>query len=161
AVRTRALHQGGLSVGIPSGYLAFEHIAARDALVTQWRGQGPVDLPGRYRGQRRCGTLTLCIAECSLPRSEPGADAKDRGAALAHILLTDCHRPQQAHDVPTGYERDSDGTDVLLAGVLTGALVVLAGLSRAIPASATVAWVAVPSYGPATQSSGVVRILKD
>ena len=63
AVRTRALHQGGLSIGIPSGYLAFEHIAALDALVTQWRGQGPVDLPGRYRGQRRCGTLTLYVAE--------------------------------------------------------------------------------------------------
>lgn len=63
AVRTRALHQGGLSVGIPSGYLAFEHIAALDALLTQWRGQGPVDLPGRYRGRRRCGTLTLYVAE--------------------------------------------------------------------------------------------------
>lgn len=59
AIRTRALHLACLSLGVPSGALARVHIAALDELLTNWHGQGPVDLPGGHRGRRQYGTLNL------------------------------------------------------------------------------------------------------
>ncbi len=49
----------------------------------------------------------------------------------------------------------------LLVGVLTGAYVFMADLSRAMQIALDVEFMAVSSYGLATQTSGVVRILKD
>jgi len=51
--------------------------------------------------------------------------------------------------------------DVLLVGVLKGAVMFMADLSRAMQIPVTMDWMAVSSYGSGTQSSGVVRILKD
>ena len=51
--------------------------------------------------------------------------------------------------------------DVLLVGVLKGAVMFMADLSREMQISVTMDWMAVSSYGSGTQSSGVVRILKD
>lgn len=59
AVRTRALQRACLDIGVPSGALARVHITALDELVTNWHGQGPVDLPGGHRGRRQYGTLNL------------------------------------------------------------------------------------------------------
>jgi hypoxanthine phosphoribosyltransferase len=53
------------------------------------------------------------------------------------------------------------GKEVLLVGVLKGAVMFMADLSRAMQISVTMDWMAVSSYGSGTQSSGVVRILKD
>ncbi|HLS04150.1 MAG TPA: hypoxanthine phosphoribosyltransferase, partial [Actinomycetales bacterium] len=58
-------------------------------------------------------------------------------------------------------DRDYAGKDVLLVGVLKGAVMIMADLSRAMRSKATMDWMAVSSYGSGTQSSGVVRILKD
>jgi hypoxanthine phosphoribosyltransferase len=58
-------------------------------------------------------------------------------------------------------ERDYAGKDVLLIGVLKGAVMVMADLSRELRIPVTMDWMAVSSYGSGTQSSGVVRILKD
>jgi hypoxanthine phosphoribosyltransferase len=49
----------------------------------------------------------------------------------------------------------------LLVGVLKGAVMVMADLSRALAHPAEMDWMAVSSYGSGTKSSGVVRILKD
>jgi len=49
----------------------------------------------------------------------------------------------------------------LLVGVLNGAIMVMADLSRAMRVHCEMDWMAVSSYGSGTQSSGVVRILKD
>jgi hypoxanthine phosphoribosyltransferase len=54
-----------------------------------------------------------------------------------------------------------EGKDLLLVGVLKGAVMVMADLMRALPITAPVDWMAVSSYGSGTKSSGVVRILKD
>jgi hypoxanthine phosphoribosyltransferase len=51
--------------------------------------------------------------------------------------------------------------DVLLVGVLKGAVPFMADLSRAMQIATTQDWMAVSSYGSGTVSSGVVRILKD
>ena len=57
--------------------------------------------------------------------------------------------------------RDYAGTSLLLVGVLKGAFVVMADLSRYIRLPLEFDFMAVSSYGAATKTSGVVRILKD
>src|SRR5699024_4958104 len=83
------------------------------------------------------------------------------GADLDHILLSEEQIQQRVKELATEIDRDYEGKDILLVGVLKGAVMVMADLSRAIHASATMDWMAVSSYGSGTQSSGVVRILKD
>ena len=56
---------------------------------------------------------------------------------------------------------DYRGRDLLLVGVLKGAVMVMADLSRAMETHVEMDWMAVSSYGSGTKSSGVVRILKD
>jgi hypoxanthine phosphoribosyltransferase len=56
---------------------------------------------------------------------------------------------------------DYAGHEVLLVGVLKGALLVMADLARHLTISCSLDFMAVSSYGAATSSSGVVRILKD
>nr|WP_242681386.1 hypoxanthine phosphoribosyltransferase [Tessaracoccus sp. SD287] len=58
-------------------------------------------------------------------------------------------------------DRDYAGKELLLVGVLNGAIMVMADLSRAMSSHCTMDWMAISSYGSGTQSSGVVRILKD
>src|SRR6201991_3373791 len=57
--------------------------------------------------------------------------------------------------------RDYEGKDLLLIGVLKGAVFFLSDLMRHIEVPCEVDFMAVASYGSSTQSSGVVRILKD
>lgn len=56
ALRTRVLHAWALECGAPGTDLAFTHIEALEALVTAWRGQGPVHLPGGIRVARSGGS---------------------------------------------------------------------------------------------------------
>ena len=53
------------------------------------------------------------------------------------------------------------GSDLLLIGVLKGAVMFMTDLARALPMPVQLEFMAVSSYGSATSSSGVVRILKD
>ncbi|WP_111832475.1 tRNA lysidine(34) synthetase TilS [Actinomadura madurae] len=57
AVRTRVLRMAAVKAGSPPGTLAAVHVDAMDRLVTAWRGQRHVDLPGRLRAVRRYGKL--------------------------------------------------------------------------------------------------------
>ncbi|MDS1270260.1 tRNA lysidine(34) synthetase TilS [Lipingzhangella sp. LS1_29] len=57
AVRTRVLRQLAVAAGVPEGALGAVHIHALDRLVTHYRGQSHVDLPGRVCGRRRHGCL--------------------------------------------------------------------------------------------------------
>ncbi|HEY1486036.1 MAG TPA: tRNA lysidine(34) synthetase TilS [Micromonosporaceae bacterium] len=58
AVRTRILRLFALDLGTPGGALSSAHIAAMDALVMAWRGQGGVSLPGGFVVARQAGRLT-------------------------------------------------------------------------------------------------------
>jgi hypoxanthine phosphoribosyltransferase len=58
-------------------------------------------------------------------------------------------------------EKDYEGKDLLLVGVLKGAVMAVADFSRALQRHIDMDWMAVSSYGSGTKSSGVVRILKD
>lgn len=57
AVRTRLLRSAAIAAGCPAGALGARHIGEMDALVTAWRGQRWIDLPGGVRCQRQCGRL--------------------------------------------------------------------------------------------------------
>ena len=64
-------------------------------------------------------------------------------------------------DMGAAITRDYRGKDLLLVAVLKGAFMVMADLSRHIEIPLEMDFMAVSSYGDATKSSGVVRILKD
>ncbi|MEV0721262.1 tRNA lysidine(34) synthetase TilS [Micromonospora purpureochromogenes] len=57
AVRTRVLHAWARELGASGAALSHRHVAALDALVTDWRGQGATHLPGGLRVARRAGRL--------------------------------------------------------------------------------------------------------
>jgi len=58
-------------------------------------------------------------------------------------------------------DADYAGRELLLVGVLRGAVMIMADLARALHLPVEMDWMAVSSYGSGTKSSGVVRILKD
>ena len=57
--------------------------------------------------------------------------------------------------------KDYDGKEVLLVGVLKGAVMFMSDFARALPLPVQLEFMAVSSYGSSTSSSGIVRILKD
>jgi tRNA(Ile)-lysidine synthase len=59
AVRTRVLRSAALRAGCPAGALTAAHVARVDELVTDWRGQRGVDLPGGLRAVRKAGELSF------------------------------------------------------------------------------------------------------
>jgi hypoxanthine phosphoribosyltransferase len=67
AVRSRVLRTAALQAGCPPTDLTAAHVAAIDALVTAWKGQGPLSLPGGVTARRVDGTITL-----SAPTDAPG-----------------------------------------------------------------------------------------
>jgi hypoxanthine phosphoribosyltransferase len=80
---------------------------------------------------------------------------------IEQVLIT--HEEIQSKIAELGRQitRDYQGRDLLLVGVLKGAFVFMADLSRHIGLPLEFDFMAVSSYGAATQTSGVVRILKD
>lgn len=80
---------------------------------------------------------------------------------LEKVLLTEAQIQARLAELAVDIWRDYEGKDVLLVGVLKGAVVVMADLMRALPGTVLMDWMAVSSYGSGTKSSGVVRILKD
>lgn len=80
---------------------------------------------------------------------------------LDEILVTEEQMLARLAELARDVERDYDGRDLLLVGVLKGAVMVMSDLSRALTRPLTMDWMAVSSYGHGTTSSGVVRILKD
>ncbi len=83
------------------------------------------------------------------------------GADLETVLLTEEQIQSRLAELGEQIWADYKDKNVLLVGVLKGAVVVMADLMRALPGSAEMDWMAVSSYGSGTKSSGVVRILKD
>jgi hypoxanthine phosphoribosyltransferase len=80
---------------------------------------------------------------------------------LATVLITEEQIRDRLAEMAREIESDYAGEDLLLVGVLKGAVMVMADLSRALDRHVSMDWMAVSSYGSGTTSSGVVRILKD
>ena len=91
--------------------------------------------------------------------------AEDVAGDLAEVLLTEQQIHERIAEMCREIEAEdalvTDGTPLLLVGVLKGAVMVMADLARELRIPVQMDWMAVSSYGSSTQSSGVVRILKD
>ncbi len=88
-------------------------------------------------------------------------NAEDMGTDLQEIFLTEEQIRARIQEMAAEIDRDYAGKDLLMVGVLRGAIMVMADLSRALKNPLHMDWMAVSSYGSGTKSSGVVRILKD
>ena len=88
-------------------------------------------------------------------------DAGDAGTDLESVLLTEAQVQTRLREMAAEIDAFYAGSEVLLVGVLKGAVMVMADLARALTVPVTMDWMAVSSYGSGTKSSGVVRILKD
>ena len=86
------------------------------------------------------------------------ADVDDQ---LESTLLTEEEIRAKIAELARLIETDYAGRTPLLVGVLRGAVMVMADLARELRIPIEMDWMAVSSYGAGTQSSGVVRILKD
>ena len=80
---------------------------------------------------------------------------------LSNVLFTKEQIAEKVRDLAQQIDRDYEGRDVLLVGVLKGAVPIMADLMRELDGQYPMDWMAVSSYGSGTKSSGVVRILKD
>jgi hypoxanthine phosphoribosyltransferase len=88
-------------------------------------------------------------------------DAADMGADLEEVLITPERLQQRIAELAAEIDADYADRELLLVGVLKGAVMVMADLARAVRLPVEMDWMAVSSYGSGTKSSGVVRILKD
>ena len=82
-------------------------------------------------------------------------------ADITKVLVTEEQIATRVKELASEIDKLYVGKDLLLVGVLKGAVMFMADLSRAIQIPVAMDWMAVSSYGSGTQSSGVVRILKD
>ncbi len=80
---------------------------------------------------------------------------------LTEILISEEQIQSRIAELARAIEADYSDRDLLLVGVLKGAVMVMADLARELKIPVTMDWMAVSSYGSGTESSGVVRILKD
>jgi hypoxanthine phosphoribosyltransferase len=88
-------------------------------------------------------------------------DANDVGADLKEVLIPAARVKERVAELAAQIDADYAGRDLLLVGVLKGAVMVMADLARAMRLPVQMDWMAISSYGSGTKSSGVVRILKD
>ncbi len=80
---------------------------------------------------------------------------------IERVIISEEKLQTRLKEIARQIEADYEGQDLLLIGVLKGAVMVMADLSRHINRHVEIDWMAVSSYGSGTNSSGVVRILKD
>ncbi|MFC0707205.1 hypoxanthine phosphoribosyltransferase [Cellulomonas sp. CW35] len=88
-------------------------------------------------------------------------DPADMGDDLEKVLLTQEQLHGRLDEIAAQVDADYADKDLLLVGVLKGAVMVMADLARRLHSPVAMDWMAVSSYGSGTKSSGVVRILKD
>ena len=80
---------------------------------------------------------------------------------IAHILVTEEQVQGAVADLGAQLKQEYAGKDLVLVGVLKGAIMFMTDLARAIDLPLTIDFMAVASYGASTETSGIVRILKD
>ena len=87
--------------------------------------------------------------------------AAEIAADLSSVLVTEEEITAKLIELAAQVTADYEGKEVLLVGVLKGAVMVMADFARALPRHIEMDWMAVSSYGAGTKSSGVVQIRKD
>jgi hypoxanthine phosphoribosyltransferase len=80
---------------------------------------------------------------------------------IERVIVSEVDLQARIKELAAQVDADYEGRDLLLVGVLKGAVMAMADLTRAMQRHLEMDWMAVSSYGSGTKSSGVVRILKD
>ena len=80
---------------------------------------------------------------------------------IERVIVTEEALQARIKELAAQVDKDYADKDLLLIGVLKGAVMAVADLSRVLQRHVEMDWMAVSSYGSGTKSSGVVRILKD
>ena len=80
---------------------------------------------------------------------------------IEKVLISRQEIADKVAEMAKAIDADYAGREVLLVGVLKGAVMIMADLARALTVPVSMEFMAVSSYGSSTSSSGVVRILKD
>jgi len=88
-------------------------------------------------------------------------DLQAVGTDVERVIATEEQLASRIAEMAAQVDKDYEGRDLLLVGVLKGAVMAMADLTRAMQRHIEMDWMAVSSYGSGTKSSGVVRILKD
>ena len=83
------------------------------------------------------------------------------GTDVERVIVTEEQLRSKVTELAARIDVDYKDRDLLLVGVLKGAIMAMADLTRAMQRHIDMDWMAVSSYGSGTKSSGVVRILKD
>lgn len=83
------------------------------------------------------------------------------GTDVERVIVTEEQLQSKIAELAARVDADYKDRDLLLIGVLKGAIMAMADLTRAMQRHIEMDWMAVSSYGSGTKSSGVVRILKD
>ncbi len=136
------------------------HVGGSVGAVIERRRAGDVRLPPRAartdrlpaRSSGRLRRPRLSVAVRRELQSEP---------AVGEVLVSAEELQRRVRELGEEISRDYAGRSLLLVGVLKGAVFFLCDLMRYIDVPVEVDFMAVASYGSATDSSGVVRILKD
>ena len=83
------------------------------------------------------------------------------GSDIERVIVTEEEIHNRLAELALQVEKDYEGREVLLIGILKGAVMTMADFARSLNRHIETDWMAVSSYGSGTKSSGVVRILKD
>jgi tRNA(Ile)-lysidine synthase len=160
---------GGLAAGV--GRRADEVAAMSD------RGSAALDLPSGVRAIARRGSVTFAptphgrapvrggggpaTVATGARSAPPRIGGVSADGAIGEVLVPAEDLTRRVRELGAEISRDYAGRDLLLIGVLKGAVFFLSDLMRRLEIPVEVDFMAVASYGSATKSSGVVRILKD
>ncbi|MEI6120176.1 MAG: hypoxanthine phosphoribosyltransferase [Actinomycetes bacterium] len=88
-------------------------------------------------------------------------DLASAGSDIERVIVTEEEIHNRLAELALQVEKDYEGREVLLIGILKGAVMTMADFARSLNRHIETDWMAVSSYGSGTKSSGVVRILKD
>ncbi len=105
--------------------------------------------------------MLLWHAKTPPPALEDFVDVAHVKEDLTSTLLSEEQIQHRLGELAAEIQADYAGRDLLVVGVLKGAVMLMADLVRALDRHVAMDWMAISSYGSGTASSGVVRILKD
>ena len=95
------------------------------------------------------------------PAANPDDSVEDKHPEIESVLMSEQAIAERVRELAAQVDADYAGREILLVGVLKGAVMFMADLARALETPVSMEFMAVSSYGSSTSSSGVVRILKD
>src|SRR3954452_10145086 len=125
--------------------------------MTGSRSDEPFAPLGATADDERTARMTAPL----LPMATTAEQPHDLHPDVEGVLVSEEQIAVKIAELASRIDADYAGREVMLVGVLKGAVMVMADLARAIRNPVSMEFMAVSSYGSGTSTSGVVRILKD